>query len=47
VKGGQLETLPVHLFRDSFGPFITLLNEHEVRYSMLRLDRVFPWHLLG
>ncbi len=29
-----METLPVHLFRDSFGPFITLLNEHEVRYSM-------------
>ncbi|HEY8117703.1 MAG TPA: hypothetical protein VIE91_00540 [Methylophilaceae bacterium] len=29
-----METLPVHLFRTSFGPFITLLNKHEIKYRM-------------
>lgn len=29
-----METLPVHVFKDSFGPFITLLNEHHVKYTM-------------
>jgi hypothetical protein len=29
-----LETLPVHLFKDSFGPFLGLLNEHQVKYQI-------------
>jgi uncharacterized protein YqgV (UPF0045/DUF77 family) len=29
-----LETLPVHLFKDSFGPFLQLLNEHKVTYQI-------------
>jgi len=29
-----METLPVHVFGKSFGPFLTLLNEHHVKYSM-------------
>ena len=29
-----MESLPVHLFKDSFGPFMSLLNEHNVAYSM-------------
>ena len=29
-----METLPVHLYKDSFGPFMALLNEHNVSYSM-------------
>ena len=29
-----METLPVHLFKDSFGPFLALLNEHQVKYQM-------------
>lgn len=29
-----METLPVHLFKDSFGPFLTLLNEHQVKYQL-------------
>ena len=32
--GVTLETLPVHLFKDSFGPFLALLNEHQVKYQM-------------
>ena len=26
-------TLPVHLFKDSLGPFLALLNEHQVKYQ--------------
>ena len=37
-----METLSVHLFRDSFGPFIALLNEHEVRYSMRQVRSGVP-----
>ncbi len=29
-----MEILPVYLFKDSFGPFLTLLNEHQVKYQM-------------
>jgi hypothetical protein len=29
-----METLPVHLFKDSFGPFLTLLNEHHVKFRL-------------
>lgn len=30
----DLTTLPVHLFKTSFGPFVQLLNEHELTYRM-------------
>jgi hypothetical protein len=26
--------MEVHVFRDSFGPFVALLNEHHVKYTM-------------
>ena len=29
-----METLSVHLFKDSFGPFIALLNEDQVKCQM-------------
>jgi hypothetical protein len=29
-----METLPIHVFRESFGPIVQLLNEYHVRYSM-------------
>jgi hypothetical protein len=29
-----MKSLPVHLFKDSFGPFLTLLNENKVLYTM-------------
>ena len=29
-----METLQVHLFKDSFGPFLKLLNENEVPYKI-------------
>lgn len=29
-----MESLELHLFKDSFGPFTTLLNEHSVKYQM-------------
>jgi hypothetical protein len=29
-----METLPVYVFKDSFGPFLALLNEHHVKYQM-------------
>lgn len=29
-----MQTLPVHLFKESFGPFLALLNEHHVKYQM-------------
>ncbi|SOD41509.1 hypothetical protein [Nitrosovibrio sp. Nv4] len=28
-----MESLPVHLFRDRFGPFL-LLNEHDLKYTI-------------
>ena len=29
-----METLPIHLFKSSFGPFLDLLNEHKLKYQM-------------
>ncbi|KIH75602.1 hypothetical protein SAMN05660860_00268 [Geoalkalibacter ferrihydriticus] len=29
-----MESIQVHLFKDSFGPFLTLLNEEKVQYKM-------------
>lgn len=29
-----MESLPVHVFKDSLGPFLALLNENQVRYRM-------------
>lgn len=29
-----METLPVHVYKASFGPFLALLNEHYVKYQM-------------
>ncbi len=29
-----MENIELHLFKESFGPFITLLNEHSVKYQM-------------
>jgi len=31
---GKMESIQVHLFKDSFGPFLILLNENEVPYKM-------------
>lgn len=35
-------TLPVHVFKESFGPFATLLNEHHVRYQMREVRSGVP-----
>lgn len=32
--GIHVETLPVHLFKSSFGPFLELLNENGIKYNM-------------
>jgi hypothetical protein len=37
-----MESLPVNLFRESFGPFVALLNEHNVRYSMREVRSGVP-----
>lgn len=29
-----MESLPVYLFKDSFGPFLALLNEHDLKYAI-------------
>lgn len=29
-----METLVLHVFKDSFGPILELLNEHKVKYQM-------------
>jgi len=29
-----LETLPVHLYKDSFKDFLGLLNEHQIQYAI-------------
>ena len=29
-----MQTLAVHLFKESFGPFVELLNEHAISYQM-------------
>lgn len=37
-----MDTLPVHLFKDSFGPFLALLNEHQVKYQMREVRSGVP-----
>ena len=34
LKKSTVQTLPGHLFKESFGPFLSLLNEHDVKYQM-------------
>lgn len=29
-----MDTLPIHLFKSSFGPFLELLHEHGLKYQM-------------
>jgi len=29
-----METLSIHVSKDSFGPILDLLNEHEIKYQM-------------
>jgi hypothetical protein len=42
-----METLPVHVFKDSFGPFIALLNEHNVKYTMREVRSGVPMAASG
>lgn len=37
-----MDTLPVHLFRSSFGPFLNLLNEHGLKYQMREMRAGVP-----
>nr|WP_295942958.1 hypothetical protein [uncultured Acidovorax sp.] len=37
-----MASLPVHLFKDSFGPFVQLLNEHGVKYQMRQVRAGVP-----
>lgn len=37
-----MEALPVHVFKDSFGPFTALLNEHHVKYRMREVRSAAP-----
>lgn len=37
-----METLPIHLFKSSFGPFLELLNEHEIKYQMREVRAGIP-----
>jgi hypothetical protein len=37
-----MDTLPVHLLRSSFGPFLELLNEHDRRYEMREVGSGVP-----
>jgi len=37
-----METLPVHLFKESFGPFLALLNEHHVKYQLRQVRAGTP-----
>ena len=40
--GSTAETLALRLFKDSFGPVIALLNEHEVKYQMREVRSGVP-----
>jgi hypothetical protein len=42
-----METLPIHVFRDSFGPIIKLLNENDFRYSMQQTRSGVPMNSSG
>lgn len=37
-----METLPVHLFKSSFGPLLELLNEHSLKYQMREVRAGVP-----
>jgi hypothetical protein len=37
-----MESIPVHLFKDSFGPFVQLLNEHGLKYQMRQVRAGVP-----
>lgn len=37
-----METLPVHVFKESFGPFVQLLNDHRVAYRMREVRTGVP-----
>ena len=37
-----LETLPIHLFKESFGEILELLNEHDVKYEMREVRMNVP-----
>jgi hypothetical protein len=37
-----METLSIHLFRSSFGPFLELLNEHGLKYQMREVRAGIP-----
>lgn len=37
-----MNTLPVHFFKDSLGPFLALLNEHGIKYQMREVPMGVP-----
>ncbi|MDH0474471.1 hypothetical protein N7362_06515 [Aeromonas caviae] len=37
-----MTTLPAHVFKDSFRPFVELLNEHQVKYQMREMRSGVP-----
>ena len=37
-----MTTLPAHVFKDSFRPFVELLNEHQVKYQMREMRAGVP-----
>jgi hypothetical protein len=42
-----MESLPVHLFKDSFGPFLALLNEHDLKYTVRQQRSAVPMAASG
>lgn len=42
-----METLPIHVFRDSFEPIVRLLNENNIRYSMQEARSGVPMNSSG
>jgi len=37
-----MTTIPAHVFKDSFRPFVELLNEHQVKYQMREMRSGVP-----
>lgn len=37
-----MDALPMHVFRNSLGPIVELLDEHQVRYSMQQIPSGVP-----
>ena len=37
-----MESLPVHVFKASFGPALSLLNEHDLKYTMREQRSAVP-----